>query len=306
MSIFKNNRLIVLVSFVIIMLIAGITFLFNNKEVIKFEHIHGLGFAANEEIMMPAHDGIRIYKNNGWELSKNDGHDYMGFSIVENGFYSSGHPAQNSNLKNPFGIIKSDKDGSKLKPLALYGEVDFHGMAAGYYTNSIYVINSAPNSIMKTPGLYYSVDEAKNWEKSNAENLSGQASTIASHPSNNKIVAIGTDEGAYLSNDFGNRFVNVLKDKPVSALSFVFNEKLLIGSAGSKAEISILDLKTNDMNQIEMPKLDKKEFITFIANNPKQNDEIVFATSDNNIYLTKNLGEQWETIAKHGEGIKMK
>jgi hypothetical protein len=196
------------------MLITGIGFSVNNKEVIKFQHIHGLGFTANEEIMVPAHDGIRIYKNKtgGWEQSQNDGHDYMGFSIIENGFYSSGHPAQNSNLKNPFGIIKGDINGSKLKPLALYGEVDFHGMAAGYYTNSIFVINSAPNTIMKTSGLYYSTDEAKTWNQSNAENLNGQPSAIAVHPSGNKIVAIGTDEGTYLSKDFGNRFVNVLKD----------------------------------------------------------------------------------------------
>jgi hypothetical protein len=58
------------------------------------------------------------------------------------------------------------------------------------------------------------------------------------------------------------------------------------------------------MNQIEMPKLDENEFITYIANNPKQNDEIVFATSNNNIYLTENLGEKWETIADNGKGIK--
>lgn len=307
----KNKRLFILIGILSVFLVSAGILVFSNlnqKESVQFEHIHGLGYSSNgESLVVPAHDGLRIYQKNNWEKSENEANDYMGFSMTKSGFYSSGHPAPNSKLRNPFGIIKSDNSGSKVEPLALYGEVDFHGMAAGYFSDAIYVINASPNSIMKSPGLYYSVDEAQNWNQSKVENLSGQASTISVHPTDSKMVVMGTDEGAYISKDSGNRFENVIKGEPVSSTAFTFNDKLLVGSIEkNKAKISVVDLNSNVKEELPLPKLNKDEFITFIASNPEKVNEISVSTSNNNIFLTRNLGEKWETIVQKGKGIQSK
>ncbi|MBN2981809.1 hypothetical protein [Cohnella algarum] len=90
----------------------------------------------------------------------------MGFSMVDDGFYSSGHPARGSKKKNPFGIVKSTDEGRSLETLTLYGEVDFHGMSVGYKSHTIYIFNLEPNSAIETTGLNYSTDEAKSWTMS--------------------------------------------------------------------------------------------------------------------------------------------
>ncbi|MGG3987015.1 hypothetical protein [Bacillus smithii] len=78
----------------------------NNQ--INLEHIHGLGYTSDgKQILIPAHNGLVSYSEGQWKSVNAPKHDYMGFQIVDNGFYSSGHPAPDSGLKNPMGIVKS-------------------------------------------------------------------------------------------------------------------------------------------------------------------------------------------------------
>ncbi|MBX6396423.1 MAG: hypothetical protein IRY98_12110, partial [Alicyclobacillaceae bacterium] len=79
---------------------------------ITFMHIHGLGYSADgSEVYIPAHNGLAIYRQGKWSYASGYAHDYMGFSMVDSGFYSSGHPAPDSGLKNPLGIVKSSDLG---------------------------------------------------------------------------------------------------------------------------------------------------------------------------------------------------
>ncbi|WP_144289428.1 F510_1955 family glycosylhydrolase [Domibacillus epiphyticus] len=274
---------------------------------ISFDHIHGLGYTNDgNRLIVPAHDGLRIFEDERWKKSENAQHDYMGFSITDEGFFSSGHPAPDSDLKNPLGIVKSDELGAEIQTLTLYGEVDFHGMAAGYYSNAIYVMNPQPNSIMDRPGLFFSTDEAANWTNSSAKNVDGQAASLAVHPKNEKSAAIGTDKGAFLSIDNGNQFEQVLSDAPVSALSYTFDEKLLVGSMRGTAELSILDLESLEVKEVEIPSINEEEFITYIAANPKNKDVIAYSTSENNIYVSNDSGESWDPIAVKGKGVENK
>jgi hypothetical protein len=90
-------------------------------------HVHGLGYSTNGSfIMIPAHDGLKVFKEGKWGSLTGDKHDYMGFSVVNKGFYSSGYPAEGSSLKNPFGIVMSEDNGKSLNILDLHGEIDFH------------------------------------------------------------------------------------------------------------------------------------------------------------------------------------
>lgn len=305
----KKSPMIVagVISAILLASVAGIFFINRSTgESVRFDHIHGMGYTGDgNSLVVPAHNGLRMYEKGSWKKSENEPNDYMGFSMTNDGFYSSGHSAPGSDLKNPFGVVKSDNFGSEIEPLALYGEVDFHGMAAGYHSKAIYVMNPQPNSVMESAGLYYSTDEAKNWKISKMENLTGSASAISVHPDNEKIVALGTDQGVFLSDDNGNTF-NQASKEPVSALSYTFDEKVMIGSMGEKAELTVLDLESLELKPLSIPSSNKEEFITFIAVNPTDANIVTYSTSENNMYQSKDRGENWIAIAEEGNGVTSK
>ncbi|MFE5798167.1 F510_1955 family glycosylhydrolase, partial [Streptomyces sp. NPDC056503] len=185
------------------------------------EHIHGLGYSTDgKQMIIPAHDGLKTYSEGHWGSAEGEKHDYMGFSAVDDGFYSSGHPAPGSDKKNPFGIVKSTDEGKTFETLDLYGEIDFHLMSVGYQTHAIYVINPQPNSRMDSTGLYYSIDEAKTWTKSAMKGISEEPTAIAVHPSNEAMLAIGTQSGVFLSKDNGQTFEKVVSKGQATSLFF--------------------------------------------------------------------------------------
>jgi len=167
----------------------------------KIEHIHGLGYInGKSDFVIATHRGLYKYGVKGWEEANSQKHDYMGFQAVKDGFYSSGHPEEGSNLKNPLGVIKSTDEGANLEQLAFYGEIDFHYLAAGYDSNTIYVINETPTENM-SGGLHYSIDEGKSWTESAMNGFNSEfVSNLSAHPSKKEIVAIGSKDGIFVSN----------------------------------------------------------------------------------------------------------
>src|SRR5262245_35042031 len=121
----------------------------------EMPHIHGMGFSTDgRQLIVAAHDGVRVFADGAWIGSDIPAHDYMGYSPTNTGFYSSGHP-HTAGLINPFGLIKSTDGGKTLTKLGFEGESDFHVMGVGYASHTIYVLNPAPNSRLQ-PGLYSS------------------------------------------------------------------------------------------------------------------------------------------------------
>jgi preprotein translocase subunit SecG len=278
----------------------------NNNQAITMKHIHGLGYTNDgDEIYVPAHTGLGVYQDGVWRIPEGPKHDYMGFSMVDDGFYSSGHPEQGSDMKNPFGVIKSKDGGKTLETLDLYGEVDFHGMTVGYQSHAIYVFNPHENSKMKEPGLYYSTDETKTWNQSKLQGLQGQAYALAAHPTKENVVALGTAAGLYVSNDHGNTFSEVLSDVQVTAVSYDLKGNLLVGGLDPNTFLMKVNSETKETKEITLPEL-AEEMITYIAVNPQNKDEFTFATDKKNIFQTKNLGDSWKMIAENGQGINTK
>ncbi|MCQ6275946.1 hypothetical protein JMM81_13440 [Bacillus sp. V3B] len=272
-----------------------------------FQHIHGLGYTSDgNSFYIPAHDGLRVYSNGEWSIPEGEKHDYMGFSMVDDGFYSSGHPGPGSKLENPFGVVKSNDLGKSLEVLDLYKEVDFHGMAAGYYSHAIYVLNPQPNSRMEDTGLYYTLDETKTWTKSDVKGLDGQPASLAVHPSDEKIMAIGTNQGVFLSTDFGNNFERILPEVPTSAIHFTKENKLVVGGLEDEPVMYEINLDMNERTKISIPKISNEDAITYIAVSPQNNSEIVFTTFEKHIYITKDNGNSWTKIAKDGTAIDIK
>ncbi|WP_134700590.1 F510_1955 family glycosylhydrolase [Ammoniphilus sp. YIM 78166] len=270
-----------------------------SEGVVNFHHIHGLDYTSDgKEIFVPAHDGLKIYKDGAWQShEEGEKHDYMGFSMAEDGFYSSGHPAPGSKMENPFGIVKSTDKGKTLQILDLYKEIDFHGLTVGYRTKDIYVFNPEPNSRMNEPGFYYSTDETKTWNKSKLEGIQGQPTTLTAHPTESGIVAIGTDKGGFISNDFGNTFDAVLPDVMVAAISFTHDNAVLVGITGKLLRLSLDGTSQSDLN---IPPLDKDDAIAYVKQNPQDPNEYVFATYNKDIYMTKDSGKSWVQTVKKG------
>lgn len=270
---------------------------------VSMEHIHGLGYSTDgKQIVIPAHTGLVVYSGNKWSQADAPKNDYMGFVSVDNGFYSSGHPGVGSNLKNPIGIVKSSDMGKTITKLDLEGSSDFHGMTVGYKTHTIYVFNAQPNPKMKSTGLYYTKDDAKTWSKSEMNGFSGEPLTMATHPSDDKVITLGSKEGLYLSNDYGNHFEKLFPGLVVTTSAFSHNGELFIASANSSAMFQV-NLSSKEKKEIKLPSLDKDDAISNIAQNPKDANEIVLATFKKDIFISKDVGAKWTKIADKGKGI---
>ncbi|MFA7746586.1 hypothetical protein AB8738_14955, partial [Salinicoccus roseus] len=62
----------------------------NTEEEVTFQHFHGLGYTSDgEELYVPAHDGLKVFKDGAWTIpTEREKHDKMGFSMFKGGFYS--------------------------------------------------------------------------------------------------------------------------------------------------------------------------------------------------------------------------
>jgi photosystem II stability/assembly factor-like uncharacterized protein len=260
-------------------------------------HIHGLGYSSDgKQLFIPAHDGFVVYSDGKWSTTDGKKHDYMGFNIVDNGFYSSGHPASDAGMKNPLGIVKSTDNGKTLEQLDLYGIEDFHLMAVGFKSHTIYVYNSKPNAKMDSKGLYYSTDDTKTWHKSAMNGISSEPFTLAVHSTDSAIIAVGTKEGILLSKDFGNQFEALQVKTPSTALTFGMQGDLWIGGPDL-----LTDKNGNDYIPYQIPALGQDDSVAFIAQNPVNENEIVFTTFKKSIYRSTDKGISWDEMIHLGE-----
>jgi photosystem II stability/assembly factor-like uncharacterized protein len=221
----------------------------------------------------------------------------MGYSGTDEGFYSSGHPGSGSNLVNPLGLIRSTDGGGSIQTLAFSGETDFHLMSASYESHAVYVLNPRQNSQL-SPGLHYTLDEGQSWSQSAGRGVSGNPLQLAVHPTEANTVALATEGGLFLSNDYGDTFVQIGSLAPVSSVSFdPHGEGLLFGYQSlysyTLADAQILPLET--------PVIGNQDALGYIAVNPVF-EQIAVATFSKDIYLSPDGGQSWETIAEGGIG----
>ncbi|KMM37072.1 F510_1955 family glycosylhydrolase [Guptibacillus hwajinpoensis] len=267
-----------------------------NKQI---EHVHGMGYPGNRnELMIATHNGPIIYYEDFWYEGKENKNDYMGFNAVSDGFYSSGHPGEGSDLPNPLGLIKSTDRGKTLEELGFQGESDFHYLSVGYESHAIYAVNQQKNSEMDI-GVYYSEDAAK-WEEIQLNGIPNQLSGIATHPIDSNVLAITSPTGLYLSSNKGSSFDRVSDEISVSSVSLRPNQ--LIYSKGNN-KLVIQNLSNGDEKELPMPK-DEIKTIDYIAVNPQNEEEIVFHTASESIYITTNLGSEWKQLVKNGEIVE--
>ncbi|CAM4398110.1 VPS10, VPS10 domain protein [Paenibacillus alkaliterrae] len=268
---------------------------------VSLTHIHGLGFTNDgSQLLIPAHDGLVSYTNNRWQAVNGEKHDYMGFNLVDNGFYSSGHPERGSDLKNPLGIVKSTDNGKTLEFMDFYGIEDFHFMAVGYNSHAIYLFNPQANARLSAAGLYVSLDQTKTWKMSSLNGLTGDLISLAAHPTDTSTIAIGTSEGVYLSSDFGDQFDKLPIEQEVTAVAFGNNGDLFVGGKGI-----LFRNKAGVITPLSVLPLSPDDAIMYLAQNPTRENELAIATSTMNVFISKDNGLSWSQIAKEGAGLSI-
>ena len=113
------------------------------QAIVELRHAHGIGYSADgNRILIPNHYGIAVYSEGRWSKVPGPAHDYMGFVVTREFIFSSGHVAGGRGVANPLGLKRSGDGGQSWTTLAFEGEVEFHLVAAGYLSNSLYVYNS--------------------------------------------------------------------------------------------------------------------------------------------------------------------
>lgn len=266
----------------------------------KIDHMHGIGYAGNQDaVFLATHGGLRIYHEGTWYKTKKENNDYMGFSATENGFYSSGHPGNDSTLKNPIGLVKTNDYGQSFTKLGFEGKSDFHYMAAGYSHGAIYVVNEQKNSELGT-GMYVTTDEGKSWKPSQlGGTIPNQVGGMVTHPQKEDWLALNSPEGVFLSTDYGNTFEPYTDKVSVTAIHFSENE-LLFATNDTGNKLFAKNLESEEVTEIKLPEFKKDDMVMFLAENPQNDQEIVIATMNNNVLITKDRGETWDSIMKDG------
>lgn len=270
---------------------------------VALTHVHGLAWSAEgARLYVPSHHGLAVYSDRKWSKAPGPEHDYMGFSATRERFYSSGHPAAGSGLVNPFGLIRSDDGGKTWKKLGLEGESDFHLLATGFATNAVYVFNHAPNSRMKSAGLHYTLNDGFAWRKAAGRGLAGEPMSLAVHPENPKVVAVGTRDGLFLSVDAGEGFRRAAAGQAL-AVSFDLDGKQLwyAGHAGAPT-LHRMDWKSAQASAVALPPL-TDDAVAYIAQNPARRDEYAIATFKRSAFVSRDRGLSWEPIARLGQGL---
>src|SRR5690625_572713 len=132
----SKNKVMIILTIIVSVFVAGCSNQDDKAFEVPFDgtmdHVHGLGYAGNDEgLYFASHTGLKIYRNGKWFKTSENFNDYMGFAAVNKGFYSSGHPGEDSNLPNPIGLQISFEWGEHLERLGLEGKVVFQVLQVG-------------------------------------------------------------------------------------------------------------------------------------------------------------------------------
>lgn len=269
------------------------------SQLIEFPHIHGLGFtAAGTGLYVPAHIGLIVYSDGKWVAPDIPQHDYMGYTAIDDGFFSSGHPDLRTKFPPLLGLVRSQDAGRTITSLAFSGESDFHLMAAGYYSHAVYIVNSAPNSQL-TQGLFFTLDEGQTWEQSAAQGLESSPTQLAVHPTEAGTVAVASERGVYISTDYGNTFSLVSDSAPSTAVAFdPDDDRLLFGYRDLYART----MSSGAVSPVSSPALEEDDAIFYIAISAST-ERMGLATASKNIFLSEDSGESWSQIAAQGRVV---
>lgn len=281
---------------------ANIKYEITEANSVKVSRIFGIGYPGNDQgLYMASNSGLKINHAGKWFESTTNRHQYMGFQAIDSGFMASGRPEKGTGFHNPLGIVKSNDKGKTLEKIAFYGKANFHFMAASFAGTSLYVINEEPSKQLSL-GVNYSKDKGKSWAESELKGFNSDSfGMMAVHPHNEDILAMATKSGIYYSEDNGNTMKLVTEPFMVTALTFLDHSLLFSSVENDKIMLKQLNPETGKQTAINFPFLDYDNPITYLAVNPKNNNQMAFATYKNDVYESMNGGKKWVNLLKDGK-----
>ncbi|MGE7090522.1 hypothetical protein ACQKII_03500 [Lysinibacillus sp. NPDC048646] len=204
-------------------------------------------------------------------------------------------------MKNPFGLIKSTNQGASFEQLAFYGEIDFHYLAAGYDSNMIYVYNETATDNMEI-GLHYSADEGKTWRKVAMTGYnSNTISNLAAHPEKEQLLGIGSQDGLFISDNYGENFTLINDAKMVTSVTLNDSGGYYSNIDNNNIYLTSFLFGNKSEREIPLPQDQKVQPIIYIAVNPDNDKELVIMTNNIDIYVTRDEGLSWDMLASDGE-----
>lgn len=268
-------------------------------------HIHGLIFSVDgQQILVSSHGGLVAYANGRWSRAAAPAHDYKGLATTHDGIYGSGHPALESSsaAPAPLGLMKSHDGGTTWLPLGLAGESDFHTLAVSHATHAIYVANREANSRMAGPGLYFTLNEGRTWQRAADKGRGYMLHGLAVHPTNAAVVAAATDDGLYVSRDWADTFAWLAGGRVVITARFTLDGRYVWFSSYSDNKPALARVAWEAggaAEDIRIP-LHAEDAVAYIAQNPVRRSEFAIATFRRSVFLTKDSGATWAQIATEG------
>ncbi|WP_114571513.1 F510_1955 family glycosylhydrolase [Exiguobacterium flavidum] len=260
-------------------------------------HIHGAGFWQEDgRPVIATHTGLMEYRKDGWYELTSNRHDYMGFELVEDGFFASGHPQPDSPYENPLGVVRGTDKGTKLEIRSLEGEADFHYMSAGHTSMSLYVfLGEATKGL--SPGFYRSLDQGKTFEPMNLTGADPQGiSGMLADPSHPMRVYLFGPAGILVSKDGGDSFEPLFERENILAADADEGHLVYVSKSGASYELTSYLLGNGARERIDVPELSKGALPVKVV---VQDERLLLVASNNSVYQFE--GGAWTALLDQGE-----
>jgi len=154
---------------------------------------------------------------------------------------------------------------------------------------------------MRQAGISYTLNQGFSWRRAAGAGLNGQLRSLAVHPSNEAIVAAGTDAGVFLSRDHGERFEPLARGQRGLALQFdPDGRSLWVGSFDAGPTLQRMSFDGPRRESVALPKLGR-DAVAYIAHNPARPGEMAIATFERSVFVSQDRGKTWKEIATHGQ-----
>lgn len=260
-------------------------------------HIHGAGFWQDDERpVIATHAGLMEYREDGWYTLPTNRHDYMGFEVVEDGFYASGHPDRRTDFKNPLGVMHGKNHGAVLESRSLEGEADFHYMSAGYATGTLYVYLEEATSELE-PGFYRSIDGGSSFEPMQVQGIEeAQVAGIVADATDAERVFFYGPSGILVSNDSGDSFEPLVEAEQVVTVGADEGQLAYVRQTDGSFEGVRFNLDDESTETFNLPELQADAVPIELAVNEER---MLLVTSDNSVY--EFTDGEWEMRLDKGE-----
>lgn len=259
-------------------------------------HIHGAGFWPDGRPVIATHTGLMEFREDGWYELTSNRHDYMGFELVADGFYASGHPAQDSPYKNPLGVVRGTDRGETLEIRSLEGEADFHYMSAGFESESLYVYLETATSELE-PGFYRSFDGGTSFDPMKMDGIDGRGITgITADANESKRVFVYGPDGILVSDDGGDTFEPFIDETSVVAMASTNGSIAYLAQADASFELIVRELDDETETSLGLPKLEEGDVPIELT---MDGDRLLLATSANSVYVFED--DEWTQLLQAGK-----